>query len=65
MDARDLACATKVRHPSRSAAKKALKAVKRSRNARHLAVYDCWYCDGFHVGNLPGHQTGARKGLSL
>lgn len=65
MDARDHACTTKVFFPTKSAAKKALKSLKRSRNARHLAFYDCWYCDGFHVGNLPGHQTGARKGLSL
>ena len=58
---RDIACTTKKSYPSKSQAKKVLKLMKR-RGRRTLAVYECWYCGRFHIGNQPGAQTYRRAG---
>lgn len=61
MDARDIACATKRKYPSKAQAKKHLKVlVKQGR--RGLVMYDCWWCDGYHLGYPPGQQTYKRSG---
>jgi len=61
MDPVDVACRTKKYHSTKSQAKKALKEMKK-RGVRDLVIYDCWFCDGFHLGHLPGGQTYRRPG---
>lgn len=60
-DKRDVACTTKRYYRSKSQAKKSLKALHRQ-GRRALVIYDCWHCDGFHIGNPPGQQTYRRPG---
>lgn len=61
MDARDIACTTKKRYPSKAQAKKSLKELKRQ-GRRDLVIYECWYCQQFHLGHPPGKQTYHRPG---
>lgn len=61
MDARDIACTTKRVYPSKAQAKKKLKELRRAGD-RTLMIYQCWYCDLFHIGHPPGHQTYMRPG---
>lgn len=56
-----IACRTKVRYASKAQAKKSLKQL-RSQGRRDLMIYECWYCDRFHLGNPPGRQTYVRSG---
>ncbi|MEU2426968.1 hypothetical protein ABZ619_39150 [Streptomyces sp. NPDC007851] len=59
---RDIGCRTKVPFPTRSQAKKHWKWLRKQPGRRHLEIYECRYCPGFHVGNPPGHQTYLRAG---
>lgn len=64
MDARDVACTTKRRYPSRSQAKKAQKVLIRQ-GRRGLVIYNCWHCDQYHLGHPPGEQTYKRPGRPM
>ena len=57
----DIACRTKRAYPSRHQAKEALKQLRRQ-GRRALAIYQCWHCGDFHLGNPPGEQTYRRPG---
>lgn len=61
MDAKDIACTTKKRYPSRKKAKTAQKVLVRQ-GRRGLVVYRCWHCELYHLGHLPGNQTYKRSG---
>lgn len=61
MNPEDVACTTKRVYPSRSQAKKVLKVLKR-RGCHGLKIYQCWHCELFHIGHLPGYQTYKRAG---
>lgn len=61
MDARDIACTTKVRYETKAQAKKHLKELRRQ-GRRSLVMYQCWYCEKFHLGHQPGEQTYRRSG---
>ena len=61
MSGRDVACATKRQYPSKSQAKKSLKELRRMGRVS-LAIYQCWHCELFHIGNPPGYQTYKRPG---
>jgi hypothetical protein len=62
--ARDVACATKKLHTSRSRAKRSLKEMRRRGNPG-LTEYACWYSRSgahYHLGHAPGEQTYLRSG---
>lgn len=61
VDDYDISCSTKRSYPSKAQAKKKLKELTR-KGDRHLAIYECRYCPGFHIGHLPGYQTYRRPG---
>ncbi|WP_333745782.1 hypothetical protein [Streptomyces sp. IBSBF 2950] len=58
----DIACNTKVGYETKSAAKRALKHLRRMPGRSRLEIYPCSFCHGFHLGNPPGFQTYRRIG---
>lgn len=59
--AKDVACGTKRRFPTKSQAKKALKELHRQ-GRRGLVMYECWHCNQWHHGYPPGEATYRRSG---
>jgi len=53
-------CAGKKQHPSRAQAMAHLhRMVRRGAHERSFNVYECSYCDGWHVGHTPGAKRRA------
>lgn len=60
----EIACLGKTRFPTRAAARRRSRQIRREGGTR-LRPYECNYCGLHHLGHKPGHATYLRKGRPL
>lgn len=60
----EIACLGKSRFPTRAAARRRARQIRRTGGPR-FRIYECRYCGLHHVGHPPGHATYLRKGQPL
>lgn len=60
----ETACLGKTRFPTRAAARRRSRQIRRQGGPR-LRPYECDFCHLHHLGHRPGHATYLRKGQPI